>query len=85
VRELAVVLRDLPHTRGDSAPTARPRRSAWYLPAFTTICGAGTTVVVAHFDGGFRGPLDGVAAVPLWATLALGGVLAARAVTARLR
>ena len=85
VGELADVLRDLPGGREVVATNAGARRSTWHLPAFGTVCGAGTTVVVAHFDGGFRGPLDGVAAVPFWATLALGGLLAASVLTDRLR
>jgi hypothetical protein len=40
---------------------------------------------VAMFDGGFRGPLDGVAAVPLWATFAFGGLLTSRLLGTRLR
>jgi hypothetical protein len=85
VGELAEVLRDLPGGREVVATSARARRSMWHLPAFGTVCGAATTVVVANFDGGFRGPLDGVAAVPFWATLAFGGLLAARILTDRLR
>ena len=85
VGELVDVLRDLPGGRKATARRARRPRPRWYLPAFGTVCGAGTTVVVAHFDGGFRGPLDGVAAVPLWATLACGGLFAVRLLTARLR
>jgi hypothetical protein len=54
------------------------------VPAYGTVCAAGTTVVVALADGGFRGAFDGVAAVPFWATLACGGLLAARTLGARL-
>jgi hypothetical protein len=84
VGELAKVLRDLPGGRKVAARPRRPR-SFWDLPAVGTLCGAGSTVVVAHFDGGFRGPVDGVAAVPFWATLAFGGLLTARVLAARLR
>lgn len=83
--ELARVLRDLPGGREFVAKGTRPRRPSWQLPAFGTVCCAGTTIIVANLDGGFRGPLDGVAALPFWATVAFGGVLATRVLTARLR
>jgi hypothetical protein len=41
--------------------------------------------MVAHFDGGFRGAFDGVAAVPFWATLAFGALLTGRVFGARFR
>lgn len=56
VGELADVLRDLPGGREVVATSARARRSTWHLPAFGTVCGAGTTVVVANFDGGSSPP-----------------------------
>ena len=85
VEDLASLVFDLPSKGHRVAAAARPRRLTWRLPAVGTICGAGTTVVVAHFDGGFRGAFDGVAAVPFWATLALGGLSAAAYVAARVR
>ena len=83
VGELADVLRDLPS--GRAAVTMRERRSAWHLPAGGTVGAADATVVVAIMDGGVRGAFDGVAAVPFWATLACGGLLAVRLRSARLR
>ena len=85
IGQLADVLGDLPDRREFVAERARPRLRPWRLPAIGLACSAGTTVAVAHFDGGFRGPVDGVAAVPFWATLALAAVLAARALGTRLR
>jgi hypothetical protein len=80
--ELADLLVDLP--RAPSRPRGRRRGLTWRHPVLATLGGATTTVVVAHVDGGFRGPLDGVAAVPFWATLASGGVLAVTLAARRL-
>ena len=86
IGELAEVLRDLPNQRGVlAAMKPERRRFTWHLPAVGTACAAGTTVIVAMLDGGFRGPLDGVAAVPFWVTVASGGFLAARLLPVRLR
>ena len=83
VAQLAAVLGDLP--AGREAARARPRRRTWLAPLLATATSAAATPVVAMFDGGFRGPLDGVAAVPFWATLAFGGLFMGRIVTTRLR
>lgn len=84
--ELVHVLRDLPDERAFAVRgTARRRRRAWHLPALGTASAAGATVVVAIIDGGFRGPVDGVAAVPFWATVASGALLTVRILSARVR
>ena len=83
VGELVAVLHDLPRERRPRGRATRFARATWHLPAAGTVSGAATTAVVAHFDGGFRGPFDGVAAVPLWVTVALGGILAATIVVDR--
>ena len=85
VGELAAVLSDLPRSRAFIPHDAERRKLTWRIPALGTISSAGTTAVVAHFDGGFRGLLDGVAAVPFWATIACGALLATTALAARLR
>ncbi|HVM16584.1 MAG TPA: DUF1707 domain-containing protein [Gaiellaceae bacterium] len=82
VGDLAAIVHDLPRDGAAAAPRGLPR-AAWHLPVAATACGVATTAVVAHVDGGFRGLFDGVAAVPLWATVAFAGLAAARAVTRR--
>jgi hypothetical protein len=79
VTDLDEALRDLPADR------ARPQwRPASLRPLLLTAAGAGTTAVTAVLDGGFRGPFDGVAAVPMWATIATLALLAARRAAGRL-
>lgn len=86
VQELADVLRDLPGKRAVArSRDARRRRPTWHLPAYGMVCAAGATVFTAIVDGGFRGPLDGVAAVPFWAALGSGGLLVGRILSARVR
>ncbi len=84
VLELTNVLRDLPKDRRSRVTRRRLPRSPFTLPAAGTACAAAATVVTASIDGGFRGPLDGVAAVPFWLMLASGGLLVARFFGARI-
>ena len=86
VGELALVLGDLP-ARAPVAPRrARPlsRPSRRHVAAYGVAAAVDFAVLTATIDG-VQGPLDEMAVLGFWATLAWGGVLAAWMLAARVR
>ncbi len=86
VGELALVLRDLP-ARGPVAARrvrALSRPSRRHVTAYGVAAAAVVAVLAATIDG-VQGPLDEMAVLGFWATLAWGGVLAAWMLAARVR